>query len=150
MPSLESVLDQSLSRASKHSKKIYGKNPLSPNEVIDLVNAKKAQVLAATIRPNGQPHLSPASAVSLDKKVYVGIDMATARYKNLKRNPRLTLMIMEGYKRQAIIEGKTRFLRMNSSTAKRVNRFQKKKYGWGTDNLVELVPSKAFTYKSRE
>jgi len=37
---------------------------------------------------------------------------------------------------------------MESTIAKRVGETQKKKYGWTTDSLVELIPEKAFTYKS--
>jgi Pyridoxamine 5'-phosphate oxidase len=134
-------------RASSHSKKVYGKNPMTSQEVLDLANFKGAFGLAATIRPNGQPHLSPVDVVALDK-LYVGVDRATARYKNLQKNPRLTLMLLEGWKRQAIIEGKVRFLEMGSTIAKRVGESQKKKYGWTTDGLAELIPEKAFTYKS--
>jgi Pyridoxamine 5'-phosphate oxidase len=145
---LESILKQSLMRASSHSKKIYGKNPLTAQEVFELANSKGTLGLAATLRPNGQPHLSPVDDVALDGKLYLGVDKATARYKNLQRNPRLTLMIMDGWKRQAIIEGKVRFLEMGSTVAKRVGDAQKKKYGWTTDSLTELMPERAFTYKS--
>jgi putative heme iron utilization protein len=135
-------------RASSHSKKVYGKNPLTSQEVFDLANSKGAFGLAATIRPDGQPHLSPVDVVAVDGQLYMGVDEATARYKNLQKNPRLTLMLLEGWKRQAIIEGKVRFLEMGSTIAKRVGESQTKKYGWTTDNLAELIPEKAFTYKS--
>src|SRR2546426_8748595 len=135
-------------RASSHSKSVYGKNPLTAQEVFDLANSKETSAVAATIKPDGQPHLSPTDIVCrllLEKK---NIDKATARYKNLQKNPRLTLMIMDGRKRQAIIEGKIRFLEMESTIAKRVGETLKKKYGWTTDSLVELIPEKEFTYKS--
>jgi len=107
-------------RASSHSKKIYGKNPLTFQEVFELANFKEAFGLAATIRPDGQPHLSPVDVVAMDGKLYIGVDKATARYKNLQKDPRLTLMLLEGWKRQAIIEGKIRFLQMEGTIAKRV------------------------------
>jgi len=147
MADLESVLKQSLMRASSHSKNVYGKNPLTAQEVFDLANSKETSAVAATIKPDGQPHLSPTDIVAVDGKLYLGVDKATARYRNLQKNPRLTLMIMEGRKRQAIIEGKIRFLEMESAIAKRVGETQKKKYGWTTNSLVELIPEKAFTYK---
>src|SRR2546422_3574002 len=119
MADLESVLKQSLMRASSHSKNVYGKNPLTAQEVFDLANSKEASAVAATIKPDGQPHLSPTDLVCrllLEKKKK---DKATARYRNLQKNPRLTLMIMEGRKRQAIIEGKILYLEMANRMTKK-------------------------------
>src|SRR5207245_8805171 len=108
----------------------------------------ECSAVSASIRHEWPPHLSRTDIVACDGRLYLGVDKATARYRNLQKNPRLTLMIMEGRKRQAIIEGKIRSLEMGSTIAKRVGETQKKKYGWTTDSLVELIPEKAFTYKS--
>src|SRR2546425_4395990 len=74
MADLESVLKQSLMRASSHSKNVYGKNPLTAQEVFDLANSKETSAVAATVKPDGQPHLSPTDIVAVDGKLYLGVD----------------------------------------------------------------------------
>jgi len=105
--------------------------------------------LAATVRPDGRPHLSPTDFVALDGVFYLGVDEATARYRNLKENPAVTIMLADGMKRQAILEGNATFLDMKSGTAKRVLEAQKKRYGWVTDSLAEFQPVKVFTWKAK-
>lgn len=148
MSSLDSIIKNSLSKASPHTREVYGKNPLTPGEVIELANSRVLTV-AATVRPDGRPHLSPTDFVAVDGILYLGIDEATARYRNLKENPAATVMMADGSKRQAILEGNTKFLDMNSGIAKKVLEAQKKKYGWVTDSIAEFQPVKAFTWKSK-
>lgn len=147
-PNLRNILRDSLAHASTHSKSVYGRNPLTVEELLDFANAKGPMSLAATVKPNGQPHLSPTDLVALDERFFLGVDKATARYKNLQKKPRVTVMIMEGSKRQAIMEGQVRFLETGSLLGKRVSELVKKKYGWTTDALAELIPEKVLTYKS--
>lgn len=135
-----------MAKASSHTKKVYGKNPMTAQEVLDLANSR-ALMLAATIRPNGRPHLSPTDLVVVDGKFYLGIDNATARYKNLKRNPVVTVLLADGWKRQAILEGTVNFLEMRGDVAKIVADAQRKKYGWVTDALAEFLPDKGLTWK---
>lgn len=147
-PNLRDILRDSLANASAHSKSVYGRNPLTVEELLDFANAKGPMSIAATVKPNGQPHMSPTDLVAFEGRFFLGVDKATARYKNLQKNPRVTIMIMEGSKRQAIIEGEARFLETGSLLGKRVSELMKKKYGWTTDKLAELIPEKVLTYKS--
>ena len=64
-------------------------------------------------------------------------------------NPHITIMIADGWKRQAIVEGETRMLDMKSDTAALVSEAQRKKYVWTTELLAEVIPKKIFTYKNR-
>jgi putative heme iron utilization protein len=137
-----------LSKASPHTREVYGKNPLTASEVIELANSR-ALTVAATVRPDGRPHLSPTDLVTVDGVFYLGVDEATARYRNLKQNPAVTIMLADGSKRQAILEGNAKFLDMTSGIAKKVLEAQKKKYGWVTDALAEFTFSKAFTWKAK-
>jgi putative heme iron utilization protein len=105
--------------------------------------------LAATVRPDGRPHLSPTDLVVVDAVFYLGVDEATARYRNLKANPAVTIMLADGSKRQAILEGNAKFLDMNSMTAKKGLEALRKKYGWVTDALAEFQPTKIFTWKAK-
>jgi len=136
-----------LAEATPHTKKVYGQNPMTGPEVVDLANGR-ALILAATVKPDRKPHLSPVDLNIVNDKIYIGIDEGTARHKNLRQNPAITVMMAEGWKRQAILEGEVRFLDMNSETAIRVLEEQKKKYGWTTRLLAEVVPQRIFTYKS--
>ena len=147
LSSLDSIIKSSLSRASPHTREVYGKNPLTASEVIELAN-NRVLTVAATVRPDGRPHLSPTDLVAVDGIFYLGVDEATSRYRNLKQNPAVTVMLADGSKRQAILEGNARFLDMTSGTAKKVLEVQKKKYGWVTDALAEFQPVKAFTWKA--
>jgi putative heme iron utilization protein len=148
LSSLDSIIKNSLSKASPHTKEVYGKNPLTESEVIELANSR-VPTLAATVRPDGRPHLSPTDFVAVDGIFYLGVDEATARYRNLKQNPAATVMLVDDSKRQAILEGNAKFLDMKSGTAKKVLEAQKKKYGWVTDAIAEFQPAKIFTWKTK-
>jgi len=127
---------------------VYSQNPLTADEVVELANSR-VLTIAATVKPDGRPHLSPTDLVVVDGVFYLGVDEATARYRNLKENPAITLMLADGSKRQAILEGNAKFLDLKSGTAKKVLEAQKKKYGWTTDALAEFQPVKAFTWKAK-
>jgi putative heme iron utilization protein len=148
LSSLESIIKNSLSQASPHTRTVYSQNPLTAAEVIELANSRVLTV-AATVKPDGRPHLSPTDLVVVDGVLYLGVDEATARYRNLKQNPSVTVMLADGSKRQAILEGSTKFLDMNTGLARKVLEAQKKKYGWATDALAEFQPVKAFTWKTK-
>jgi putative heme iron utilization protein len=148
LSSLDSIIKNSLSKASPHTREVYGKNPLTSSEMIELANTR-VLTLAATVRPDGRPHLSPTDLVAVDGVFYLGVDKPTARYRNLKANPAVTVMLADDSKRQAILEGNAKFLDMTSGIAKKVLEAQKKKYGWVTDALAEFQPLKAFTWKAK-
>jgi putative heme iron utilization protein len=148
LSSLDSIIRDSLSRATAHTKSVYSQNPLTASEVVELANSRVLTV-AATVRPDGRPHLSPTDLVVVGGAFYLGVDEATARYRNLKQNPAITVMLADESKRQAILEGDAEFLDMKSGTAKQVLEAQKKKYGWVTDALAEFKPLKAFTWKAK-
>ncbi len=149
MSDLDSIIKNSLGQASPHTKTVYSQNPLTASEVIELANSRVLTV-AATVRTDGRPHLSPTDFVAVDGVFYLGVDEATARYRNLRQNPAVTVMLADGSKRQAILEGNARFLDMNTGTAKNVLEALKKKYGWVTDALAEFRPVKAFTWKAKQ
>ena len=78
----------------------------------------------------------------------MGVDEATARYRNLKHNSAIAIMMADGRKRQAILEGKVVFLDINSEVARKVLDAQMKKYGWVTEAVAEFIPEKALTWKA--
>jgi len=141
-------MNESLVKASSHSKKVYGQNPLTAQEVLDLANGQ-ALSLAATVKREGKPHLSPVDLVAVDGKLFVGTDKNTARFKNLKQNPSITILIAQGWKRQAILEGTAQFLDLESEQAKKVLEAEKRKLGWTTETIAELLPEKVLTWKAK-
>lgn len=146
---LDDVLKESLEKASSHTKKVFGQNPLTGPEIIDMANTKGLMTLASTVGLGGQPHLAPVDAVGVDGTIYLGWDMVSAQYARLKRRPMIAVIIMEGWKRQAILEGTVRFLDMKSSLAGRVLEAQNRKTGWTTEAIGELEPEKAFSWRGK-
>ncbi len=147
MSALDSIIKRSLEKATPHTKKVYGQNPLTGQELVELANVRILN-LAATVKPDQRPHLSPVDVNIVNDKIYIGIDEGTARHRNLTLNPHITLMIADGSKRQAIIEGETRMLNTSSVIAASVLDAQKKKYGWTTQLVAEVLPTKIFTYQA--
>src|SRR6201984_2301484 len=119
LSSLDIIIKDSLSQASAHTRTVYSQNPLTASELVELASSRTL-TLAATVRPDGRPHLSPTDLTFVDGVFYLGVDEATARYRNLKQNPAVTVMLADGSKRQAILEGNARFLDMKSDKSKRV------------------------------
>jgi pyridoxamine 5'-phosphate oxidase-like protein len=146
---LDRLLKVSLEKASSHTKKVFGQNPLTGQEIIEMANTKGLMTLASTVGSGGQPHLTPADIVGVEGSLYLGMDLATAQYARLRRRPMIAVMIMEGWKRQAILEGTVSFLDMKSSLASRVLEAQKRKTGWTTEAIGELKPEKAFSWRGK-
>jgi len=144
---LDEVLKKSLEQASPHTRKVYGQNPLTGPEIIEMANTKGVMTLASTVDAGGRPHMAPVDLVGVAGALYLGLDLATAQYSRLRRNPMVAVMIMDGWKRQAILEGSVVFLDMKASVARNVFDAQKTKTGWNTDTLAELRPEKAFTWR---
>jgi len=120
---------------------------MTGEELLELANSGGLR-MAATTKPDGKPHLSITDVIVSDGKLYIGVDPATVRHRNLRQNASIAVMIAESWKRQAILEGEARFLDMTSPLAERVLEVQKKRYGWASEVLAEIVPSKIFTWKA--
>ena len=149
MVDLDDVLKGSLAKASPHTKNVYGRDPLTGMEIVDMANDRTIQTLASTVRLNGRPHLTPTDVVGLNGALYVGVDEATGHYSNLKRSPAIALMLLDGKTRQAILEGTVAFLDMTGEIAIRVQELQKKKNGWTTEAAAELRPEKVFSWRAK-
>jgi len=148
LPDLQYVIDKSLAQASPHSKKVYGQNPLTAKEVLDLANSH-VLIVAATLKPEGKPQLSPIDFVAVEGLLYVGVDVGTAHNRNLKRNSAITIMIADGWKRQVILQGAVHSLDVQSEPAKKALEAEKTKYGWTTQAILEFLPDKVFTWKAK-
>ena len=147
MSDLDSLIKKSLDQASPHSRKVFSQSPLTGEEVLELANSTGLRI-AATTKPDGKPHLSITEVIVVDGKLYIGVDPSTARYKNLNHSSGIAVIMAEGWKRQAIVEGDAHFLDMKSQLAGRVLDAQKKRYGWTSEVVAEVVPRKVFTWKA--
>lgn len=120
---------------------------MTGEEVLELANGGGLRI-AATTKPDGKPHLSITDVIVLGGKLYIGVDPATARHRNLRQNTSIAIMVAEGWKRQALMEGEAHFLDMKGPLAEEVLDAQKKRYGWASEVLAEIVPSRIFTWKA--
>ena len=126
MSGLDSVLKNSLAKASTHSKTVYSQNPLTASEVLELATSR-VLTIAATVKPNNRPHLSPTDLVVVNNTFYLGVDRVTARYRNLSQNSAVAVMLADVWKRQAILEGTAEFIDINGETAEEILAAQNKK-----------------------
>ncbi len=146
MSDLDSIIKRTITHASPHSKKLFGQNPMTGEETLDLLSSKKLQIMAS-IKPDGNPHIAATTLIVTDGRIYMGMDAFTRRAKNLKAKPRFAIMAADGWKRQAIIEGRAEFLDMKSREAENVQEAQKNQYGWTSTTLARVLPAKVFTWK---
>lgn len=120
---------------------------MTGEEVLELAKTSSLNV-AATVKPNGKPHIATSGVVVVNDMIFIGADTVTRRFKNLEKNPGIALLMADGWKRRAILEGEARFLDMNSPTAQMVKEAQMKRQGWTTESVAETIPDKIFTWKA--
>ena len=149
MVDLDEVLTRTLEKARPHTRKVYGQNPLTGREILEMANTRAMMSLASTIGLNGRPHMSPMDMVGVEGRLFVGADESTAHYRNLQRNPAVAMMLLDAWNRQAIIEGTVQFLDVKSRIAWKVLEAEKKKSGWTTEAVGELRPEKVFSWRKK-
>ncbi len=76
--------------------------------------------------PKNTPNFSQSDIVAVDGVLYLGVDKVTARYRNLRSNPAVTVMLADGWKRQAIIEGTATFMDIEGKTVEKTLSAQQK------------------------
>lgn len=70
----------------------YPYNTMTAGEISTFLADSRHAVLA-TSRVDGPPQISPVWFLHRDGKLYVGVARASAKYRNLKRDPRVSLCI---------------------------------------------------------
>ena len=128
---------------------------------MNAVDAHKEQRLrsenniwVATVRPDGRPHLTPVWFIWHDRKVYICIDPASVKARNLALNERIALALEDG-SAPIIVEGVGRRIDGPNRPPGVVDAFQRK-YNWNIIGdgqyslLVEITPQKVLNWGSGE
>lgn len=157
MPSdfLRTILQTTIERATPFSKRIFGRNPMSVEEVESFLREEKVANLI-TVTPNGKPHASIGSFAYHDGRLYFYSNKASARHRNLLRNSAVAVTVIEGWRRQVIVEGQARILGLASVLTSNIaaESFRHKYGDFAGDRgspsyVVEITPNKIFTYKGK-
>jgi len=118
-------------------------SPLNPSTRQRL--GEEQNIWVATTRPDGRPHLTPVWFAWHDEKIYLCIQAASVKARNLAHNPRAALSL-EGGSHPVICEGTARVVPRPWPEA--VVQIFKAKYDWDIttdgdyDTLIEITPSK--------
>ena len=123
-------------------------------KTIDAKAAKRLQaesnIWVATVRSDGRPHLTPVWFAWHGGKVYICIDPASVKARNLAVNDRITLALEDGSS-PIILEGAGRPVNVAEQLQEVVDEF-KRKYDWDiiTDGqyslLIEITPEKMLNW----
>lgn len=139
-------MEQSLAGAGQHTRRIFGEHRLSLEEVEQLLLSRGDRAVIATADLRARPHASVGSVLWLDGLLYLLGKRDSRRHRNLLENPRVAIVVMEGWKRQALIEGDVRPL--DERDAKAILDEEERRYGWRDDAVFVVEPRKIFTYRS--
>lgn len=152
---LKSTLQATIDGASKLSKRVFGRKAMRPEEVEGFLNEHAVATLV-TMKPNGGPHASIGSFCCYEGKLYFYSNPASARHRNLTRNRRVAVTVVDGWRRQVIVEGEASVLGVASDlTSHKAADCFRKKYGQfagdkgSSSYVVEVTPRKIFTYRSK-
>jgi len=90
---------------------------LTSTEIATFLAAPRHAILGTNTR-NGPPQLSPVWYLFEEGKFYISITTGTAKYRNLRRDPRLSLCIDGGHPdyRTVIVYGVAEFLPADASS----------------------------------
>jgi len=69
---------------------------MNPSQVQEFLDAPR-HAIAAALRPDGAPQLSPIWFVYENERLYFSILLSSAKYRQLRRDPRIALCIDAGH-----------------------------------------------------
>ena len=75
---------------------------LTQQEVHDFLDSKPGWIALTTVGPDGFPHTVPVGYFRLGDDILLGVRDNTLKIKNIRYNPRVSLMIESGRTRQDI------------------------------------------------
>jgi hypothetical protein len=57
---------------------------------------KQANIWFTSVRPDGRPHMVPIWFVYHDEKIFIGIDPASVKSRNIQHNPQVVMALEDG------------------------------------------------------
>ena len=118
--------------------------------------------IVGTNRRDGAPQMSPVWYLYEDGRFYIGVRVASAKYRNLQRDPRIGLCIDGGhpdsraimiYGRAELIEADSpwrdqmqwRITRRYYDSDEEARRFREEAREWGPSALIVVTPEKTIS-----
>lgn len=114
------------------------------SHVIDKLIEQK-NIWLASVRPDGRPHLIPVWFVWHQERIYLCIEPASVKARNISGNPSVALALEDGSS-PVICEGTASVVPAPWSTA--ITELFNSKYGWEIStetqytSLIEVTPTK--------
>ncbi|HJW83503.1 MAG TPA: pyridoxamine 5'-phosphate oxidase family protein [Anaerolineae bacterium] len=114
----------------------------------------ESNIWVATVRPDGRPHLTPTWFALHGEKLYISIDPASVKARNLSANPRVALALEDGAA-PVIVEGEARPVEDSDRPQGALDEF-KRKYDWNIDEdsqyclLIAITPTKVLSWGEGE
>jgi uncharacterized pyridoxamine 5'-phosphate oxidase family protein len=108
----------------------------------------RTMVALATVHPSGTPHVSATDLIYHRGRFFLGQSRAAASLRNLQRQPRISLLMAQGWRRHLLLEGEARELPADDSLALEVRTEERRRAGFDSEVIVEVEPLRLLTWKS--
>ena len=152
---LRQTLRATIERASPLSRRIFGRRPMDVEEVEFFLSEEKVATLI-TLKSDGSPHASIGSFCCSDGRLYFYSNNASARHHDIIRDSRVAATVVDGWRRQVILEGEASVVGVVSELTSHVAADSfRKKFGHfagdrgGSSYVIEVTPKKIFTYRGK-
>ncbi len=145
--SLETLLARSIAAASPHTKGIFGNDTMTAKEIEAFVSKRTAVAVATTDR-EGHPHIAATDLIVVQGRFFIGQSQGSASLKHIRRDERVALLLMQGWRRHLLLEGQTSCLADNDPMTGQVKAAEKERLGFTSQIIVEVSPSRMFGWKS--
>ena len=146
MRELEELLRTSLARATAHTRRVLGPGAMTAVEVRAFLRSRTAAALATT-GPAGRPHVAATDLIHHRERFFVGQSRGAASLRHLRRQPAVGLLMAQGWRRHLIVEG-TASTVPDGPLAEEVRAEEQRRLGITSDVIVEVLPTRAFGWKS--
>jgi hypothetical protein len=144
---LQGLLQASLENASAHTRGIFGASPMRAAEVEAFLQGRTVAALA-TARPSGAPHVSAADLIYLHGRFFLGQSRDAASLRNLRRQPRVSLLMAQGWRRHLLLEGLARELPGEDPLGEGVRAEERRRLDFAAEVIVEVEPLRLLAWKS--
>jgi Pyridoxamine 5'-phosphate oxidase len=93
---LDELQNHSFERANAATNSAYPPDSRIPGDLLSRLLSARKYIVVATTRRNGTPHAAMSSFAFVDGKVWLPTEAHTARIRNLRLNPYVSLCLTEG------------------------------------------------------